>query len=278
MLASQYPVRRLCRTLSVAASSFYYRPKERDEQALKAALLRIAGEWPTYGRPRLTEMLRREGWPVGKKRVERLMDVLGLTAHPPLRKRRTTNSEHTFPRWPNLVADLAVIGPDQVWCADIPCVKLHQEFVYLAVLMDVFTRCIRGWHLSRNLDADLTLTALKRALQPHTPHIHHSDQGVPYACDEYVRLLRSVGTQISMAAVGKPEENGFAERLMRTIKEEHVDLSEYQDYTDAFQQIGRFLDDVYQHKRIHSSLGYLTPAEFESQWRKEQTEKAALKD
>jgi putative transposase len=138
--------------------------------------------------------------------------------------------------------------------------------VYLSVLMDVFTRGIRGWHLGRGLEQALTLTALRRAYERGRPEIHHSDQGVQYAATAYVELLSGAGVQISMASVGEPKENGYAERLMRTIKEEEVDLSEYEDFTDARRQLGRFLDDVYNTKRIHSALGYLTPREFEQQW------------
>jgi putative transposase len=171
------------------------------------------------------------------------MHELGLVAQPPVRKQRTTNSAHAYPRWPNLVRELEVVRPDHVWVGDITYVKLQQAFVYLAVLMDVFTRAIRGWQLGRKLDGDLTLTALRRALQLHRPAIHHSDQGVQYANNAYVGLLQSVGVQISMAAVGAPAENGYAERLMRTIKEEHIELTEYQDFQDAYCQIGQFLDE-----------------------------------
>ena len=133
--------------------------------------------------------------------------------------------------------------------------------------MDVFTRRVRGWELGRGLDQRLTLTALRRAMRGgRRPQVHHSDQGVQYAATAYTDLLVSRGVAISMAAVGKPEENGFAERLMRTIREEEIDLSEYRDFADAYGQLGRFLDDVYNRKRIHSALGYLTPAEFEQQW------------
>ena len=156
--------------------------------------------------------------------------------------------------------------PPQVWVCDITSIRLRQEFVYLAVVMDVFTRCIRGWHLGRSLDQTLTLHALEQALIEHTPEIHHSDQGVQYAAHAYTARLHQAGVQISMAEVGAAWQNGYAERLMCTIKEEEVDLSEYEDYTDAVRQLGRFLDEVYMHKRIHSSLGYLTPAEFEQQW------------
>ena len=136
--------------------------------------------------------------------------------------------------------------------------------------MDVFTRGIRGWHLGRGLDHTLTVTALQRALGKHlAPEIHHSDQGVQYAATAYTQVLQDVNVQISMADVGEAWQNGYAERLIRTIKEEEIDLSEYIDYNDAYRQVGRFLDDVYMHKRIHSSLGYLTPAEFEEEWQKE---------
>src|SRR5258708_18840286 len=137
--------------------------------------------------------------------------------------------------------------------------------------MDVYTRSIRGWHLGRSLETGLTLSALERALVVAIPEIHHSDQGVQYAATAYVERLQNLGVELSMAAIGEPRENGYAERLMRTIKEEEVDLSDYQDYADARRQITRFLDEVYLHKRIHSSLGYLTPIEFESQWRQEQS-------
>ena len=172
-----------------------------------------------------------------------------------------------MPRYPNLVAGLTVTHPEQVWVADLTWIHLRREEVYLAVIMDVFTRCIRGWYLSRSLDHTLTCGALVRALRTHVPEIHHSDQGVQYAASEYTDLLTQHGVRISMAEVGEAWQNGYAERLIRTIKEEEVDLSEYEDYHDAIQQLGRFLDDVYLHKRIHSSLGYLTPAEFETQWR-----------
>lgn len=147
-----------------------------------------------------------------------------------------------------------------------PTVRLQVEWVYLAVLMDVFTRSIRGWHVGRNLDHELTLIARQRALAQRRPEIHHADQGVQYAATAYVQTLQEAGGRISRAAVGEPTENGYAERLIRTLREEQINLSEYQDHPDAYRQIGRFLDEVYMHKRIHSSLGYLTPVEFESQW------------
>jgi transposase InsO family protein len=140
----------------------------------------------------------------------------------------------------------------------------------------VFTRCIRGWNLGRSLSQELTLVALQRALVLHTPEIHHSDQGVQYAATTYIQLLENAGVEISMAEVGQAWQNGYAERVMRTIKEEEVELSEYQDYWDAYRQIGQFLEDVYMQKRIHSSLGYLTPVEFENQWLEQEANSPAV--
>jgi putative transposase len=267
-LADEYPVRWLCRLLGCGRAGLYRAPTEAaDEAALRRAVERLSLAWPTYGHRRLTALLRREGWAVNPKRVRRVMRELGLAAEPVKRRVRTTNSDHPFPRYPNLVADLEVIRPDQVWVADITYVRVRVEFVYLAAVMDVFTRCVRGWELGRSLDQSLTLGALQRALRRARPEVHHSDQGVQYAATDYVDRLAEVNASISMAAVGEPRENGYAERLMRTIKEEEVDLTEYHDYADARRQLGRFLDRVYNRKRIHSALGYLTPAEFESQWR-----------
>ena len=208
---------------------------------------------------------------VNGKRVRRIMKEMGLVGKTYRNKRRPTNSDHPFPRYPNLVQELEVVRPDQVWVSDITYVRLNREFVYLAVIMDVFTRCIRGWHLGRSLDQELTLVALRKALECGVPQIHHSDQGVQYASTAYVQMLLEAGVKVSMAEVGQAWQNGYAERLIRTIKEEEVGLSEYEDYRDAYTQIRRFLEDVYMRKRVHSSLGYLTPQEFEEQWFQRQT-------
>lgn len=267
-LAKEYPIRWLCRLLDCPRAGLYRITTEAaDEAALRRATEEVAGAWPTYGYRRVTAMLRRDGWAVNGKRVRRVMRDLGLAAEPVKRRVRTTNSDHPFPRYPNLVADLTVSRPDQVWVADITYVRVRVEFVYLAAVMDVFTRCIRGWEVSRSLDQGLTLSALGRALRRGRPEVHHSDQGVQYAAADYIHELTHVNALISMATIGEPRENGYAERLMRTIKEEEVALTEYRDYADARRQLGRFLDAVYNRKRIHSALGYLTPVEFEQQWR-----------
>lgn len=264
-----YPVSAACELLELPRSSYYYQSHQEDESEVVAAIEEIAGKYPTYGTRRVMHQLRRPPYEifVNRKRVQRIMSQKGLLIPQKRRKRRTTDSAHPFPRHPNLVKDLIVSRPEQVWVSDITYIRLQEEFVYLAVIMDVFTRLIRGWCLSRTLDQELTLSALRAALETHQPDIHHSDQGLQYAAYTYTNLLKSYGVQISMAAVGKAEENGYAERLIRTIKEEEVDLSEYENFLDARKQIGHFIDDVYNKKRIHSSLGYLTPLEFELAYR-----------
>lgn len=263
-----YALATLCQVLGLARSSFYCQPKEAGDEALETAIQAIQGQFPTYGTRRVTAQLRRapHALTVNRKRVQAVMRRKQWLQPCKYRKKRTTNSQHGYPRYPNLVKDLVIDHPDQVWVSDITYIRLQHEFVYLALLMDVFTRSIRGWHLSRSLDQRLVLTPCRQALQTHVPEIHHSDQGVQYAATEYVVLLKEHHVQMSMAAVGKSQENPFAERLNRTIKEEEVDLSEYVDFNEAFAQIGHFIEQVYQHKRIHSALGYLTPAEFETQW------------
>lgn len=263
-----YPVAAACELLELPRSSHYYQPVEIDENELEEKIEEIAEQFPTYGTRRITHQLRRPpyGLRVNRKRVRRIMAKKKLLLPVKGRKCRTTDSQHTYPRYPNLVKGLEITHPDQIWVSDITYIRLFQDFVYLAIIMDVFTRAIRGWCLSRVLDQELTLTALRAALGTHSPEIHHSDQGVQYAAYAYTDLLSSHQVQISMAAVGKAEENGYAERFIRTIKEEEVDLSDYTDFLDARNQIGLFIDDVYMTKRIHSSLGYLTPVEFEVSW------------
>lgn len=268
MLREHYPITTLCRVLELAPSTYFYQSQAQPENALQHLLVEIAGEWPTYGARRLSQEMQRRGQRIGRQRTGKWMAELGLQAKPKRRQLRTTQSGHGYPRYPNLVAGLAILHPEQVWVSDITHLRLSREVVYLAIVMDVFTRQIRGWHLSRSLDHTLTKTALQRALVHGRPLIHHSDQGGQYATPHYTTLL--TGVQISMAEVGQAWQNGYAERLIRILKEEEIELSEYNDFADAWRQLGHFIDTVYAHKRIHSALGYLTPAEFEAQWKKQQ--------
>jgi transposase InsO family protein len=269
-----YSIQAGCQLVDLPRSSYYYENQKPDEGQLEQDLKTVAGQFPRYGSRRLFRQLRRApyGYSLGRFRMRRLMRQHNLLQKVKRKQYRTTNSDHPYPRYRNLVQDLEITCPDQVWVCDITYIRLFQEFVFLAVVMDVFTRSIRGWNLSKSLDTSLTLDALVQSLQDHVPEIHHSDQGVQYANREYVNVLQARQVQISMAAQGEPRENGYAERLMRTIKEEEVDLSDYQDFADAYRQIGRFLEDVYNTKRIHSSLGYLTPVEFEAAWQAQRSQ------
>ena len=213
MLADDYPVSLLCDLLACPRSSYYYQPTLQDETEVKTAIEEVVIEWPTYGYRRVTKQLRRKGRTVNKKRVQRLMRGMGLSVKTKRKARKTTNSQHDFPRYPNLVQDIAIVRPDQVWVSDITYIRLRDEFVYLAVIMDVFTRGIRGWHLGRSLDQTLTLIALDRALAGHKPEIHHSDQGIQYAAGAYTQMLRAAGAEISMADIGEAWQNGYAESL-----------------------------------------------------------------
>jgi transposase InsO family protein len=264
----------MCRLLGLSESSYYYAgtgyTDTADDLDVLSALVKQAGRRPTDGYRRLTKALRKKKRfsQLNTKRVRRLMKLAGI--QPKRRKKAifTTDSDHAFKRYPNLVRELAIERPNQVWVCDITYIVLATgEIVYLAIVMDVFTRMIRGWALGTDLTHHLTVEALKRALRRGVCEIHHTDQGVQYATPQYTQHLTQRNIQISMAAVGKAWENGYAERWMRTLKEEEVYLAEYETYADALKNIGHFIDRVYNKKRIHSSLGDLSPAEFEAQWK-----------
>lgn len=263
-----YPVKVACQVIGLARSSYYYQSQRQDQSEIEQAIEQTAGQYPTYGSRRITHQLRRPPYEqhINRKRTQRIMREKGLLRQGKRNKVYTTNSEHAFPRFKNLVADLEISHPDHVWVGDVTYIRLGASFVYLALLMDVFTRCIRGWYLGTSLDKKLTLLPLKQALEDHLPELHHSDQGIHYANRKYVQELEQRGVQISMAAIGCPHENGYAERLMRTIKEEEVDLSDYRNLTEARSEMRYFIQDVYNQKRIHSALGYLTPVEFEDHY------------
>lgn len=264
----QAPIELACELVDLPRSTYYYPSHKADESQLVADMGQVVGQYPTYGSRRVAHQLRRSpyGHSINRKRAQRILRQQDWLR--PMRRKgyRTTNSQHGYPRYDNLVKELEVAYPDQVWVSDVTYIRLGQGFVFLAIVMDVFTRAIRGWQLSTACDTGLTLAALRMGLADRVPWIHHSDQGGNYAAHGYIDELRTYQIRISMAEVGKPEDNGHAERFMRTIKEEEVDLSDYRDFADAQKQIGQFIQDVYNHKRIHSALGYLTPAEFEAGW------------
>lgn len=265
----QAPIELACELVDLPRSTYYYRSQKADESQLVADMEAVVGQYLRHGSRRVAKQLGRSPYDywINRKRAQRIMRQKHWTQPVWRRGYRTTNSNHAYPRYGNLVKDMEVSHPEQVWVSDVTYVRLGQGFVFLAIVLDVFTRSVRGWYLSKACDTSLTLAALRMGLADRVPEIHHSDQGGHYAAHAYIDELRKYQVQVSMAAVGKAEENGYAERFMRTLKEEEVDLSDYHDFMDARRQIGRFIQDVYNQKRIHSSLGYLTPAEFEAAWR-----------
>jgi putative transposase len=264
-------VRQLCALLGVSRSWVYARPhvptQAQRDIALRDAIERIVLEFPGYGYRRVTAELHRQHWAVNHKRVLRIMRQEALLCQLKRTWTSTTDSRHTLPTYPNLLALLTVTRPNQAWVADITYVRLPTAFIYLACVLDAWSRRCVGWQLSRTIDTELTLAALNQAImvrQPAVGLIHHSDRGVQYASTAYVERLRSIGAQVSMAAKGNPYDNAKAESFFKTLKREEVYLNHYETFTDAEGQIGQFIDDVYNQKRLHSSLGYLPPVEYES--------------
>ena len=262
-LRDDYSVHQISETLGFNRSLLYYHPKsDPSEEDLREEIEKLCAEYPKYGYRRITQMLVRLGYTVGYRRVARLMKAENLFV---TRKRicRTTRSLDGERPWVNRLDTLDICRCDQVWVADITYVRLKGRFVYVAVLMDVFSRIVRGWHLSQHLTNALTLSPLEDALRQSVPEIHHSDQGVQYLSTAYISTLKHHGIEISLAQRGCPWENGYAERLIRTLKEEEVHLNDYEDITEARARIGHFITQVYNQKRPHSALGYLTPVEFQ---------------
>ena len=267
------PVERACALLGVSRHLYYralqapaasvYPPPD---TALPTAMERIVLEFPGYGYRRVTAQLRREGWTVNHKRVLHLMRTQGWLCRLHRRWIKTTQSAHGLRRYPNLIKRVVVERLNQVWVADLTYIRLPQGFAYLATILDAYSRKAIGWHLSRHLDARLVLAALEQALQARQPapgFIHHSDQGVQYACGDYVSKLLAAGGQVSMAAKGCPRENAQAESFFRTLKVEEVYLQEYHDFAQAEAGLEYFIGAVYNQKRLHSALDYVPPTEFE---------------
>lgn len=269
----EMPLNRLCELFSVSRSWYYEKPSAEQvankELDLRDAIECIVLEFPGYGYRRVTAELRRRGWAVNHKRVLRIMRQEALLCQ--LRRHfvPTTDSGHSFGIYTNLIKDTELDGLDQAWVADITYVRLPAAFCYLAAILDAYSRRCIGWCLSRRIDTSLTLAALEMALANRNPEaglIHHSDRGVQYASGEYVARLEQAGVLPSMAAVANPYENAKAESFFRTLKMEEVYIKDYRDFFEAEEDVGEFIEEVYNEKRLHSSLGYLPPVEFEASY------------
>lgn len=271
MSGAKLPIDRRCSLAKVSRRGFYRfdpdaKPAEHDMD-LRDAIQRIALEMPSYGRPRITAELRRRGWTVNPKRVRRILREDNLLC---LRRRKfilTTDSRHGLPIYPNLAGEMTLTNLNQLWVADITYIRLESEFVYLAVILDAFSRRVIGWALDRTLEAQLAVAALQMALARRSVNgnlVHHSDRGIQYAAHEYTGLLAQHGIQISMSRKGNPYDNARTESFMKTLKYEEVYRQDYRDLPDALRSLRRFIEKVYNEKRLHSALGYLPPSEFEA--------------
>ena len=267
---SRLSIERMVELGRVSRSGFYrFADREADpdrDMDLRDAIQKIAVEWPCYGRPRITKELLRRGWKANPKRVYRLMREDNLLC---VRKRKfvvTTDSNHQRRIYPNLAPNIVLTAMDQLWRADITYIRLRDEFVFLAVILDAYSRRVIGWALDRTMEDSLTLTALRMALARRVVSaglVHHSDRGSQYASHDYTDLLLANGIQISMSRKGNPWDNAACESFMKTLKYEEVLRNEYRDLAEARASIRQFLEKIYNQKRLHSALGYRPPAEFE---------------
>ena len=263
-------VLRMCDLGHVSRAGLYRFDSEAETQDddldLRDEIQKIALEFPSYGRPRISAELKRRGWEVNHKRVGRILREDNLLC---LRRRKfvvTTDSNHSFRVYPNLAKEIELTGIDQLWRADITYIRLETEFVYLAVVLDAYSRRIIGGALDRNLEDDLAIAALSMALKQRTPSeglIHHSDRGVQYASNDYTQLLKDHGIRISMSRRGNPYDNAACESFMKTLKYEEVYRQEYRGLSEARASIAQFIEKIYNGRRLHSALGYRPPIEFE---------------
>jgi transposase InsO family protein len=269
---SKLSVEQLCRLAEVNRAAFYRRWQDhaprQEETAMRDRVQLLCLGNRHYGHRRIAALLRREGWQVNHKRVLRLMreDNL-LCLRKPIFRPATTDSRHSWRIWPNLARHLEPMEANQLWVADITYVRLAEAFVYLAVILDGFSRKVVGWAMADHLRAELALDALAMALERRTvipgALVHHSDRGIQYACGDYIVRLEAAGIVPSMSRTGCPYDNAMAESFMKTLKQEEVNGTDYRDLADATERIGSFIEQIYNRQRLHSALAYRSPDEYE---------------
>jgi transposase InsO family protein len=253
--------------VKIARSTYYYKPKKQPPaMELAERIEQIALDYPSYGYRRITAELHRQGLKVNHKRVLRLMRDKNLLCRAVKSFKATTDSSHSLRKYPNLIDDLVPYRTDQLWHADITYIRIVNSFVYLAALIDGFSRKVVGYGLGRTLSSDLAIAALVDAISKRNTSglIHHSDQGLQYCSYEYVNILKDYGIEISMSGKANPYDNAKIESFFRTLKVEEVYMFEYETYKDILERIPYFIEEVYNKKRLHSSLGYMPPEEFEN--------------
>jgi len=266
--------------MKTSRSSHYYKSiGDKTKDAILLEKIRtIATEFPCYGYRRVTAQLRRQGIMVNRKKVYRIMRRSGILCTIRRRYRVTTNSNHSLIRYPNLIKDLIPIRTDELWHSDITYIRLESSFAYLAAIIDGFSRKVVGYALGRTLSAMLTIAALSDAIGSRDTGslVHHSDQGYQYCSREYVKILKEAGIKISMSGKANPYDNAKMESFFRTLKVEEVYMNEYRTFEDALNSIPYFIEEVYNKKRLHSSLGYMPPEEFEHKFNKNKTHQLVL--
>lgn len=258
--------------INLSASTYYYPPRrsrvarEREDADLRDAIEAVQADFPKAGYRTVQCYLRRRGRFVGERRIRRIMKHFSLHAEVKRAFLHTTDSNHSHRVYPNLLPERVLTDINQVWAADLTYTRIANGFVYLAVILDLFSRKVIGWAISKHIDAELACSALRQAMASRRPPrgcLHHSDRGVQYLCNDYVALLNEQGFQISNSAKGNPYHNAFVESFMKTLKQEEVYLANYETYLDVLENLPTFIEEVYNEKRVHSGIDYLTPSELE---------------